>query len=49
MVEMKENLANPSEMDSIIFAVCANKARETMLGKLCLTLEVIKVILDVMR
>ena len=41
MVEMKENLANPSEMDSIIFAVCANKARETMLRTFCLTLEII--------
>ena len=50
MVEMKENLANPSEMNSIIFAVCANKARQTMLRTSRLTLEIIiKVILDVMR
>ena len=26
LVEMKENLPNPSDMDSVVFAVCANKA-----------------------
>ena len=36
MVEMKENLTKPSEMDSIIFAVCANKARQIMLRSSCL-------------
>ena len=35
MVEMKENLANPSEIDSIIFVVCANKARQIMLRSSC--------------